>query len=43
MNINQMGMDIHIVTEVTEIKSVPVSDDKFDMTPPNGYSLLEEN
>ncbi|MCA0133823.1 hypothetical protein [Winogradskyella alexanderae] len=39
--INQMGTDIIITTEVTEIKQVEVSDDKFDMTIPEGYTEMK--
>lgn len=37
MNMNQMGTDMVVTTEVTEIKDETVADDKFDMTPPEGY------
>lgn len=37
---NQMGMDITSTTEVTEIKKEKVSDDKFDMTIPEGYQKM---
>jgi hypothetical protein len=37
MKMNQMGSDMVITTEVTEIKEEKFADDKFDMTPPEGY------
>ena len=37
MDMNQMGSMMTVTTEVTEIKKEKVSDDKFDMTPPEGY------
>ena len=37
MTMNQMGSEILITSEVTEIKKDKVSDDKFSMTPPEGY------
>jgi len=42
MNMNQMGMDMTIVHEVTEIKEETVSNDKFDMTPPEGYEQTDQ-
>lgn len=36
--IEQQGMKMDLVIEVTDIKAEKVSDDKFDMTPPEGYS-----
>ena len=41
MKMNQMGTEILIKTEVTEIKKEAVSDDKFDMTPPEGYTDMK--
>ncbi|WP_250432891.1 DUF4412 domain-containing protein [Hanstruepera flava] len=41
MNVSQMGMGMKITSEVTEIKKESVSDDKFDMTPPEGYEKTE--
>ncbi|MDG5493085.1 DUF4412 domain-containing protein [Psychroserpens sp. SPM9] len=38
MTMNQMGMEMLITTEVTEIKKDKVSDDLFSMTPPEGYT-----
>lgn len=37
VTLNQMGSDIKIITEVTEVKKATVSDDKFDMNPPAEY------
>jgi len=42
MNMSQMGMDLTITQEVTEIKKESVSDDKFDMTPPAGYEKTDK-
>ena len=39
--IEQQGMKMDLVIEVTEIKAEKVSDDKFNMTPPEGYSKGE--
>ncbi|WP_417289824.1 hypothetical protein [Corallibacter sp.] len=38
MDMTQMGMDMTMTYEVTEIKKESVADDKFDMTPPEGYT-----
>ncbi|MGY0391913.1 hypothetical protein ACW5R3_05060 [Bizionia sp. KMM 8389] len=38
MNISQGGMALTITSEVTEVKKENVSADKFDMTPPEGYT-----
>lgn len=38
---NQAGMKLDMVIEVTEVKAEKISDDKFDMTPPEGYSKTE--
>jgi hypothetical protein len=40
MHMNQMGMDMTTTMEVTEIKKEKVSDDKFDMTIPEGYQKM---
>jgi outer membrane lipoprotein-sorting protein len=40
MSMNQMGSDMTIITEVTEIKKESVSDDLFSMTPPEGYEKM---
>lgn len=37
MDVSQMGMALTITSEVTEINKETVSDEKFDMTPPEGY------
>ncbi|WP_223033052.1 DUF4412 domain-containing protein [Hanstruepera marina] len=41
MNVSQMGMGMKITSEVTEIKKESVSDDKFDLTPLEGYEKTE--
>lgn len=41
MAIEQQGMKMNMVIEVTEVKAEKVSDDKFSMTPPEGYSKTE--
>lgn len=38
MEMNQQGANMKITTEITELKKETVSDDKFDMTPPEGYT-----
>ncbi|MFP4847285.1 hypothetical protein [Winogradskyella sp. PE311] len=40
MKMNQQGMAMTIITEVTELNKETVSDDKFSMTPPDGYSKM---
>ena len=42
MNMSQMGMNMTITHEVTEIKIETVSNDKFDMTPPEGYEQTDQ-
>ncbi|RZN79932.1 MAG: DUF4412 domain-containing protein [Winogradskyella sp.] len=42
IKMNQMGADVVITTQVTEIKEETVSDDKFNMTPPEGYKNMNE-
>jgi outer membrane lipoprotein-sorting protein len=42
MNMSQMGMNLTITNEVTEIKEESVSDEKFDMTPPEGYEKTDK-
>lgn len=37
MKMNQMGATIEVISEITEIKKEPVSDDLLSMTPPEGY------
>ncbi|WP_375238605.1 hypothetical protein [Aurantibacter sp.] len=39
--VNQMGMVLNITNEVTEIVKETVSDDKFDMTIPEGYKAAD--
>ncbi len=41
VKMNQMGSNIEILSEVTEIKKEAVSDDMFSMTPPEGYEKME--
>ena len=38
---SQMGSTIEVVSEVTEIKKEKVSDDKFSLTPPEGFEKME--
>lgn len=40
MKMNMNGEQIDIITEVTEIKKETVSDDKFSLTPPEGYKSM---
>ena len=42
MNMSQMGMNMTITHEVTEIKEESVSSEKFDMTPPEGYEKTDQ-
>jgi len=42
MKVNQMGAEINIKSEVTEIKNEEVADAKFDMTPLEGYEKTEQ-
>lgn len=39
--VEQQGMKLDLNIEVTDIKAEKISDDKFDMTPPEGYSKTE--
>lgn len=41
MNMTQMGMDMKITMEITEVKGETVADSKFDMTVPEGYAKME--
>ena len=41
LKMNQFGTEMTITNEVTEIKSEPISDDRFDMSIPNGYEKLQ--
>ena len=42
MTMEQMGAKMTIKTEVTEINKQEVDATKFDMTPPEGFDLMEE-
>lgn len=42
IKMSQMGSTIEVVSEVTEIKKEKVSDDKFSLTPPEGFEKMEE-
>lgn len=39
--VDQQGMILNMTMEVTEIKAEKVSDDKFNLTPPEGYSKVD--
>lgn len=39
--VEQQGVKMNLLIEVTDVKAENVSDDKFDMTPPEGYSKGE--
>lgn len=41
LEMNQMGSQMTITTTVTNIKKETVSDDKFSMTPPEGYEQIQ--
>lgn len=41
VKMNQMGANLTVTTEVTEIKKDVVKDDKFSMTPPEGYQQMK--
>lgn len=41
MNMTQQGMAMTVTMEVTEVNKATVADDKFDMTPPEGYTKME--
>ena len=41
LKMNQMGTVLEVVTEISEIKTVAVSEDKFSLTPPEGYEKME--
>ncbi|QXP59808.1 DUF4412 domain-containing protein [Olleya sp. HaHaR_3_96] len=41
MKVNQMGTDMVIISEVTEIKKETVSEDKFKVDVPEGYEKME--
>lgn len=38
---DQAGMKLNMIIEVTEVKAEKIPDDKFDMTPPEGYTKTE--
>jgi hypothetical protein len=42
MKMNQMGAEIVVKMEASELKKETVSDDKFDMTPLEGYEKSEQ-
>jgi hypothetical protein len=42
MKMNQMGIDMTIVTEVTKIEKEAVSTDLFNTTPPEGYKNMKQ-
>ena len=42
MEMNQMGSNMTIISEVTEINEESVPDTKFDLTPPEGYDKMGE-
>jgi hypothetical protein len=41
MNMNQQGMAMTMTMEVMKLDKTSVSDDKFNMTPPEGYTKME--
>ena len=41
VKMNQMGSNIEIINEVTEIKEETVSTELFSLTPPEGYEKME--
>lgn len=43
INMNQMGMNMTITHEVTEIKKQAVADDKFSMAILDGYEEMQQN
>ena len=43
MDMEQMGAKMTVISEVTEIKKQDVEDEKFDMTPPEGYEKMPVN
>lgn len=42
MSVNQMGMDIIMINEVTEVKKETVDSEKFNMTPLEGYKKVDK-
>ncbi|WP_299397274.1 DUF4412 domain-containing protein [uncultured Gelidibacter sp.] len=41
LDLAQQGFNMTLVTEVTEVKAEKVADDKFIMTPPEGYTKTD--
>ncbi|MGB1307938.1 MAG: DUF4412 domain-containing protein [Oceanihabitans sp.] len=41
VKMNQMGVDMTMTMEVTQVEKKAVSMDKFDMTPPKGYTKVQ--
>lgn len=41
LEMSQMGTVLKVVTEISEIKKVAVPDEKFSLTPPEGYEKME--
>jgi hypothetical protein len=41
MTMTQMGAEMIVTSEVTEIKSEPVADGKLSLTPPEGYTEIQ--
>ena len=41
MTMNQMGSNMVVTSEITEIKKESVSDEKLSLSPPEGYTKLE--
>lgn len=42
INVLQQGMKMTMLYDVTEVKSEAISSNKFDLTPPEGYSKMED-
>ncbi len=42
LTMSQMGMNMSIIHEVTSVKQGIIEDDKFDMTPPEGYEKTDK-
>lgn len=41
LDLEQQGMKMSLVIEVTEVKAEKISDDKFGLTPPEGYTKTD--
>lgn len=41
LKMQQMGTNMEITSEVTKIEKAAVSEDKFSLTPPEGYTIME--